>query len=56
MAPHAGAFDPEKIKEKARKDILYLLEGVSKAVLSDCCGDTSSIILVIGPREEESGD
>ncbi|CZT47326.1 probable vacuolar sorting protein [Rhynchosporium secalis] len=27
MAPHAG-FDTEQIKEKARKDLLYLLEGV----------------------------
>jgi len=30
MAPHAG-FDTESIKEKARKDLLHLLEGVSKA-------------------------
>ena len=28
MAPYAG-FDVEKIKDKARKDLLYLLEGVS---------------------------
>jgi len=28
MAPHAG-FDAEQIKEKARKDLLYLLEEVS---------------------------
>ena len=28
MAPHAG-FDTDQIKEKARKDLLYLLEGVS---------------------------
>ncbi|KAI1090743.1 small conjugating protein ligase-like protein [Rostrohypoxylon terebratum] len=27
MAPHAG-FDPEQIRDKARKDLLYLLEGV----------------------------
>ncbi|CZS94581.1 probable vacuolar sorting protein [Rhynchosporium agropyri] len=27
MAPHAG-FDADQIKEKARKDLLYLLEGV----------------------------
>ncbi len=32
MAPHAG-FDPESIKLKARKDLLLLLEGVSKATL-----------------------
>lgn len=30
MAPHAG-FETESIKEKARKDLLHLLEGVSKA-------------------------
>lgn len=28
MAPHAG-FDTDHIKDKARKDLLYLLEGVS---------------------------
>jgi hypothetical protein len=33
MAPQTGSFDPEKIKDKARKDILYLLEGVSKSPL-----------------------
>jgi len=27
MAPHAE-FDTEQVKEKARKDLLYLLEGV----------------------------
>lgn len=30
MAPHTG-FDTDSIKQKARKDILNLLEGVSKA-------------------------
>jgi hypothetical protein len=30
MAPHAG-FDTDSIKQKARKDLLNLLEGVSKA-------------------------
>jgi len=29
MAPHVG-FDTDQIKDKARKDLLYLLEGVSK--------------------------
>lgn len=29
MAPHAG-FDTDQLKDKARKDLLYLLEGVSK--------------------------
>lgn len=28
MAPHAG-FDTEQVRDKARKDLLYLLEGVS---------------------------
>ena len=30
MAPHVG-FDVEHIRDKARKDLLYLLEGVRKA-------------------------
>lgn len=30
MAPHVG-FDADTIKEKARRDLLTLLEGVSKA-------------------------
>jgi hypothetical protein len=30
MAPHVG-FDTDQIRDKARKDLLYLLEGVSKA-------------------------
>jgi hypothetical protein len=29
MAPHAG-FETDQIKDKAKKDLLYLLEGVSK--------------------------
>ncbi len=33
MASHAS-FDTEQIKDKARKDLLYLLEGVSRAVLT----------------------
>lgn len=32
MAPHPG-IDTEQIKEKARKDLLDLLEGVCKAHL-----------------------
>ena len=31
MAPNTG-FDTDQIKDKARKDLLYLLEGVSKAI------------------------
>lgn len=31
MAPHAP-FTTDQIKDKARKDLLYLLEGVSKAL------------------------
>jgi len=37
MAPHAG-FDPDSIKQKARKDLLHLLEGVSKVYPSDPAG------------------
>jgi hypothetical protein len=33
MAPHAG-FDTGQIRDKARKDLLYLLEGVRKACLA----------------------
>jgi hypothetical protein len=33
MAPRAG-LDTSQIKDKARKDLLYLLEGVSKAPVS----------------------
>ena len=33
MAPHVG-FDTDQIRDKARKDLLHLLEGVSKAYLS----------------------
>lgn len=38
MAPHAS-FDTDQIKDKARKDLLYLLEGVSKDSqwLADLC-------------------
>lgn len=32
MAPHVG-FDIEHVRDKARKDLLHLLEGVSKAAL-----------------------
>jgi hypothetical protein len=32
MAPHVG-FDTDQIKDKCRKDLLYLLEGVSKDIL-----------------------
>ena len=35
MAPHPG-IDAEKIKEKARKDLLDLLEGVCKAMRIIC--------------------
>ncbi len=34
MAPPAG-FDTEQVRDRARKDLLYLLEGVSQAGL--CC-------------------
>jgi len=63
MAPHAG-FDTDQIKEKARKDLLYLLEGVSK----DCLAHMRSArqgkrkarhpltCPSTGSREEEPGD
>jgi hypothetical protein len=36
MAPHVG-FDTDQIRDKARKDLLYLLEGVSKAAPDLSC-------------------
>ncbi len=56
MAPHAG-FDTDQIKDKARKDLLYLLEGVSKdshqsLELSKASTDLSTFT---GTRKEESG-
>lgn len=54
MAPHAG-FDTDQIKDKARKDLLYLLEGVSKAspspMLLEVAADT---LILTGSRKEES--
>jgi hypothetical protein len=41
MAPHAG-FDTDSIKDKARKDLLNLLEGVSKAPSSPQPGEIGS--------------
>jgi hypothetical protein len=39
MAPQAG-FDSEQVREKARKDLLYLLEGVRTGRLtSTICMD-----------------
>ena len=38
MSPYAG-FDPEKIKDKARKDLLYLLEGVRTPKLLSCLAE-----------------
>lgn len=40
MAPHVG-FDTDHIKDKARKDLLYLLEGVSKGYPSPRSGRDS---------------
>jgi hypothetical protein len=38
MAPRAG-FDTEQVHDKARKDLLHLLEGVSPPTASDLrCG------------------
>lgn len=56
MAPHAG-FDTDQIKDKARKDLLYLLEGVSKdshksLELSEASTNLSSFT---GTRKEEPG-
>ena len=34
MAPRAG-FDTEQVRDKARKDLLHLLEGVSRCIRSE---------------------
>lgn len=34
MAPRAG-FDTEQLRDKARKDLLHLLEGVSRCIRSE---------------------
>lgn len=41
MAPHAG-FDTEQVRDKARKDLLYLLEGVS-AQARECASGLSPL-------------
>ena len=53
MAPHAG-FDTDLIKQKARKDLLNLLEGVSKA-WSLPLHPALPADRYAGSREEESG-
>lgn len=54
MAPHAG-FDTNQIKDKARKDLLYLLEGVSKASPSPkLLKAAADMILHADSRKEES--
>ena len=56
MAPHAG-FDTDQVKDKARKDLLYLLEGVSKDSLAQMRKARHQLTCPsTGPREEESGD
>lgn len=53
MAPHAG-FDTDQIKDKARKDLLYLLEGVSEASPSPKLLEVAADMLILaGPWKEE---
>lgn len=55
MAPHAG-FDTDQIRDKARKDLLYLLEGVSKAALTALRSTRHRLThLRTGTGQEESG-
>jgi hypothetical protein len=55
MAPHVG-FDTDQIKDKARKDLLYLLEGVSKGSHSPLiCARQQLTGLRTGSRKEELG-
>ena len=56
MAPHTG-FDTDQIKDKARKDLLYLLEGVSKALFLPLIPSSiHQLTYAEGPWKEESGD
>ena len=55
MAPHTG-FKTDEIKEKARKDLLYLLEGVSKDYRTSLSWARHKLTLLpAGSWEEESG-
>jgi hypothetical protein len=54
MAPHTG-FDTDSIKDKAQKDILNLLEGVSKA-FPHIFASQESADSYIGSRKEESSN
>jgi len=55
MAPHAG-FDTDHIKDKARKDLLYLLEGVSKGPPMRIACHAPADHCWLGSRQEESSD
>jgi hypothetical protein len=46
MAPHAG-FNTSQIKDKARKDLLYLLEGVRLAL--SLCRETLVSVMILTP-------
>ena len=53
MAPHAG-FDTDQIKDKSRKDLLYLLEGVGTSRYL-CFSRHQLSIHSLGSWKEESG-
>jgi hypothetical protein len=56
MAPHAG-FHTDQIKDKSRKDLLYLLEGVSEGSVALIFARRQLIMIMLsaGARKEESG-
>lgn len=59
MSPHVG-FDADQIRDKARKDLLYLLEGVSKATHGPYACVARRIVANcmtnLGSRQEKCGD
>jgi hypothetical protein len=55
MAPKIE-LEADHLRDKARKDLLALLEGVSKAKLSTMCQLSRRLTIVQGPWQEESSD
>ncbi len=49
MAPRAG-FDTEQVHDKARKDLLHLLEGVSQPSCTRCIPAQGSCVAAEPPR------
>ena len=56
MAPRTE-FNTEQVRTKARKDLLYLLEGVSKTLRPAPPARARPVLTLLrsGPRQEERG-